>query len=243
MNISARILRITSLPALAVLAILATSCLKSSESSYTMYSFVSVLSPTSLKADDGAKFNVIADNSDGKWVSESRLYIMYTIKGGAASTDGYDMTLEEYAPVQIKNALFKSSADSTVYGKDPVKFSGGAISGTENNKYFNVLACYTARKGTTTPHTVDIVVDDSEQESGTLSMSLVHNGAGEVYGNATIPSSDFVLVYKYLSFPYGQVTGGKDISTMKINYTYYNTDSSGALSTTTSEQTITVNIK
>lgn len=243
MNISARILRIALLPALAVLAILATSCLKSSESSYTMYSFVSVLSPSAVKADDGVKLNVIADNSDGKWASEDRLYIMYTIKGDAATADGYNITLEEYAPSQIKHALFKSIADSTAYGNDPVKFSGGAISGTEKNKYFNVLACYTARKGTTTPHTVDLVVDDSEQESGILSLSLVHNGAGEVYGNDTIPSSDFVLVYKYLSFPYEQVTGGKDISTMKIKYTYYNTDSSGALSTTTSEQTITVNIK
>lgn len=232
-----------ALPALAALALTAVSCLKGGESSYTDYSFANVESASTLKTDTGLKFRVTSDETDGGWKTEGRVYVRYTIKGGEGTQDGYyGVALSEYAPVQLKRAIRKSQSDSTVYGSDPVQFRGGSISGTAPGRYLNVLACYTARKNSSTAHTVDLVIDDSGEEEGDcLRVSLTHNGSGEVYGNPSIPGSEFELAYRYLSFPLDEMVGDK--SSMRIDYVFYNMDSSGSYGTGTSTQTITVNFR
>lgn len=237
MNSPARV--IGRLAAFALLTVPAASCLKGGDSSWTGYSFVQVESAKSLKTDSGITFNVIADETDGKWADEKRLYIGYSFDGDNDARSVYDVTLTDYAPVQVKSALYKSQADSTVYGNDPVQFYGGGISGTAPGRYLNVLACYTSLKKSDTVHTVDLVVDDEAQtDDGAIHATLTHNGAGEVFGNPSLSTSDLEMSYKYLSFPLDQiVTGGK--SEMVISYTFH-AYSNGYLTTGTTTSTVTV---
>lgn len=239
MNSPARV--IGRLAAFALLTVPAASCLKSGDSSWTGYSFVQVESAKTLKTDSGITFNVIADETNGGWAQENRLYIGYSFDGDNVTSTVYDITLTDYAPVQVKSALYKSQADSTVYGNDPVQFYGGGISGTSPGRYLNVLACYTALKSSSTVHTVDLVIDDGAADDGTIHATLTHNGSGEVFGNSSISTSDLEMVYKYLSFPLDEIVTGSE-SEMAVSYTFY-AYSNGYITNSTTTSTVTVILK
>lgn len=78
----------------------------------------------------------------------------------------------------IKDAITLTGADEKDLAQDPIFIQEGWISAG----YLNIGFTFTQKKESETPHTLNLVLDDT-QPSDTLRFTLRHNGAGEGLAN------------------------------------------------------------
>lgn len=221
--------------AAASVAVLLTSvsCLKGGlENEYTGYTYANVTSPTQFTTDDGVVLTVSEDQTDTKWATERRVYIGYTI--GNIVDKAAPIKLFFYAPVEIKHMLVKSTADQEEYGQDPVMLSSGVLTGTSDNRLFNIEAYYTCTKDTKVQHTVDLVFDDEKSKDNVIVAELVHNGHNDTYDNTEIDAKDIQVVSKYITIYLEEMLPqtDKDNYELSVSYKWYMSQGSGLVRTT-----------
>ena len=146
----------------------------------------------------GATLKVTEDQTDSKWMHEQTIFFLCDLLGMPVQ-GAYETRLKMYEPVTRRAVLAKSTADPTVYGTDAACFYQDW--GSYPAKHLLDVACLvTSLKNSETPHTVDLVWDDTRSNADTLFLELHHQGQGESFENTDYDTKDFQVDTHYLRF-------------------------------------------
>ena len=188
--------KLIALAALSLAAFSFFSCDSENALSYGLTDICNVVDGQ-LFTDDGLKYNITEYKAEGKIDTVSRAYISFDL---LRKTDGavseYDIRLNNFGSVKIKNAIDMSNAGLDDMGVDGVNIFQGWVSGP----YLNMQIQYTAKAGSKTRHAYSLVFNDRVDNTDTLHFRLMHNAFGESFDNTDIPSSNIVLVNEMVSF-------------------------------------------
>ena len=188
--------KLIALAALSLAAFSFFSCDSENALSYGLTDICNVVDGQ-LFTDDGLKYNITEYKAEGKIDTVSRAYISFDL---LRKTDGavseYDIRLNNFGSVKIKNAIDMSNAGLDDMGVDGVNIFQGWVSGP----YMNMQIQYTAKAGSKTRHAYSLVFNDRVDNTDTLHFRLMHNAFGESFDNTDIPSSNIVLVNEMVSF-------------------------------------------
>ena len=166
---------------------------------------------TAFGTIDGAAKTILEDSGDmlyivqlGSQLSESevaalsgRIFYNYTVLDGRDGT-GYDIRLNCIYPLHIEDIKVlseMSEEEKKALGEDPVS----PVQATLSGGYVNVQVCYA--QGLNTPkdfiHDIDLIFNDSESTTETMSLLLRHKGDGT---NAAKNPESCEGIYEWVSF-------------------------------------------
>ena len=155
-----------------------------------------------LANDLGTEFTVTEDLTDTKWqVEGNRFYAVFDVLN-----INYDITLKSYMNATVKILAGEIDEEKTP-ASDPVQIADCSISGG----YLNVILTYYYKPGTECPHNTDLYYLDDSKE-GTLTLRLVHEGAGENLVNMT--ADDLKSTSVFFSFSLAGLVPSGDMRTV-----------------------------
>lgn len=126
--------------------------------------------------------------------------------------------LSLYKPLCKKVAMLSAATDEML-GEDPVLIDAGWISGG----YVNLSITFSRFRGSETAHQIELVMDDSATDDGTLHLTLHHNGFGEGFADEGNRSS-FTDVAGFVCFDVsGLLPDGTDSMPVSITAPWYET--------------------
>lgn len=174
---------------------------------------------------EGIFFNVAEDKTDGAWRKEKRIFLQCDVLRQTADNT-YDICLKQTRPVIEKDVIFKSQSSEDVYGNDAVSFDQDWGMDVQT-RTINMACRYTALQKSTTPHTLNLVFDDSRSTTDTLFFELRHQGAGESYENTDYETTDFQVNGQYLTFDFSGTipAGAKGSIVISVEWDWLNSNS------------------
>lgn len=185
-------------------------------------------------SDQGNLFNVVEQNCSGKLDTMQRAFVICdVIKATEGATSEYDVRLNYMTPVLTKDPISSSEPlDPSAQKEDPLLLSDLWISGGYVNLYITVPI---ARKDNKI-HTMNFILDETEEEKGTYTFIIRHDAAGEVLSE-TSDNSNLVLAGAYASFPVSSIIK-EDSAKIKIKWKSYVVVGQNAVSAKTTDYTV-----
>jgi len=204
---------------LLVCALAASACgLKDDFTAQNLTDLVTVQDNHVLMNDYGVPYYVTSDLTDGKYVVNDRLLILFDV-----TNRNYDITLKTYLKSTILKPVPVENDEPSDF-KDPVIIQASSISGG----YVNLQFSYYRKKDSSYEHRIFMEYKD-DTRSNFLNLFLLHDGNGE---NPTNFSTDQLEeVYVLYSFPiYDLIPSGES---RMIDLTLYELLNDNSVSKTT----------
>ena len=167
-----------------------------------------------LANDNGALFSVTEDLTDTKWQSEgNRFYAVFDVLN-----INYDIRLKSYINATVKAPA--GEIEDQTPESDPIQIKDCSMSGG----YLNVILIYYSKPETECPHNTDLYYLDNGDE-GTLTLRLVHEGAGENLVN--MDEASLKSVTAFFSFPLADIVPSGEMRTVFFECELLAQDSTG----------------
>jgi len=160
-------------------------------------------------SDQGNVFNVVEKNCTGNLEEMKRAFVICDVLNLTPGTENeYDVRLNGVAEVLVKDAISRNQADGNEESavSDPIHINAFWISGG----YVNMYLVYERLKDSDVKHLVNLVIEESETESGKYSFTLRHNSFGESL-TSDLEDEDkekLILAAAYVSFPLNEMIEG-----------------------------------
>lgn len=185
------------------------------------------ISDGTFVSDLGNIFNVVEKNCTGDLTSMKRAILLCDILKKVDGTENeYDIRLNRMAEVLVKNPITMSDAEADAETRvaDPIYIDQVWISGG----YINMFLIYEFRNGSTQKHLVNLVLDESDSNSGKYSFTLRHNSYGE---SMIHDAAGTTLSGAYVSFPITGIIKG-NTADISIECEWYKSAGQGWISET-----------
>lgn len=148
-------------------ALAAVSCELKDEYYVTNVNDLVTAKENTMMSDFGVLYTIKNDLTDRKWTVGERYMINFDIENA-----DYEISLRQYTKCIIASPTEMGEEPSP--GEDPVTVNGSTISGG----YVNLQLKYYKKKESTYPHNIFMEYKDNTA-SGTLELTLIHDGNGE----------------------------------------------------------------
>lgn len=214
----------------------AVSCQKDDTLRYNNYTMGNIVDGKFV-SDQGNTFTVVEQNCPGKLDTMKRAIVLCDVLYQEA--DGsYAVRLNNMQKVLTKSPLMSSTTtDEDILKKDPLILSDMWISGG----YINMKITIPVKVGSKTPHTLNLMLDDSAASEGKYTFSILHNAEGEILSSES-NNSNMVLANAFASFPMTSIIKEEEAE-IKINWKSYKISNQFIVSSETIDRDVTISYK
>lgn len=197
-------------------AVLLTACFKPDPVTYGCSDMCNVENFT-LISDFGGTYHVMEEKDSG-WKGHGRMYASFDILETTGPGE-YNVRLNDFTPYTAKSILYESSATSEERKADPVCLGQGFFSGS--SIYYNIQCMYIHKKGSSTPHELNLIYDEDKSNASHLIFHMAHNAFDDTYKEG-VNINDCESAVASMSFPMSQfLKKGTGEIQITIDYTWY----------------------